>query len=110
VFSTLSRTELKTASDFRAYVYCRCELNQKKDGSRQKFNVVFSECLRDFEKPATTKTLADFALCCLLLTSSIDSWLVVLLCCEAGQPFCATGCLTFWSFVASPFFSRFSPY
>jgi hypothetical protein len=85
-------------------------LNQKKDGSRQKFNVVFSECLRDFEKPATTKTLADFALCCLLLTSSIDSWLVVLLCCEAGQRFCATGCLTFWSFVASPFFSRFSPY
>ena len=109
VFSTFLIAELRSVRGFRAYVCCRCNLKRKIDGRRQKSNVVFSDCLHGFEEHATTKMLAEFALCCVVLPPSIESSVVVSLCCENGSQYCATGCLTFWPIVASRFLSSLSP-
>src|SRR5438067_8321382 len=98
--------ELKNVREFRAYDCCRCDLKQNR---RQRSIVVFSDCLRGFERRATTKILAELALCCVILPPSFDSRIVVWRCRGNGHQLCATVCLSLWLIDVSPFPSRFWP-
>jgi hypothetical protein len=81
-----------------------------KDGRKtNKISVVSFDWFCGCEKRAKRTTLAEFAICCVILPRWIGSKVVVLLSRENGWHFCADPSLALCSIAASRFLSRFSP-